>query len=90
MDHYHYLYLSARKIGSKKTKKIVLIIKLTRYKYYKINDYILPSNFKSMNIQEKNNYLSIHEYNFEYTLNNEQIQLIKLINKFRKKIGLEN
>ena len=48
----------------KKTKKTVLIIKLTRYKYYKINDYILPSNFESMTIQEKINYLSIHKYNF--------------------------
>ena len=69
-------------------KKKDLIIKLIRYKNYKINDYFLPSNFESMTTQEKINCLSIYEYNFEYSLNSEQIQLIKLINKFRKKFEI--
>ena len=66
-------------------KKKVIIIKLIRYQNYKINDYILPSKFELMAIRDKINCLSFCEKYFEFSLNNEQIQLIELINEFRKK-----
>ena len=71
-----------------KNKKEEIIIKLIRYKNYKINDYILPFKFESMPSREKINCLSISEYYFEYSLDNEQIQLIELINEFRKKFKI--
>ena len=64
---------------------------LIKYKGYKINDYPLPSNFNSMTIRDKiniSNILESNKYFYKYTLNDENIKLIDLINKYREKNGL--
>ena len=58
---------------------------LIKYKGYKIDEYPLPSNFNSMNIKDKINILEENEYFYKYTLNEEMIELIELINEFREK-----
>ena len=57
---------------------------LTKYKGFKINDYLLPSNFDSINFKDRINILEKNQYFYRYTLNDENIKLINLINKFRK------
>ena len=57
---------------------------LTKYKGFKINDYLLPSNFDSINFQDRINILEKNQNFYLYTLNDENIELIKLINEFRK------
>ena len=61
---------------------------LIKYKGYKINEYPLPSKFNLMNIREKLDILVKNEYFYKYTLNDEMIKLIELINEFREKNGL--
>ena len=61
---------------------------LIKYKGYKIDEYPLPSNFNSMNIKDKINILEENEYFYKYTINEEMIELIELINEFREKNGL--
>ena len=58
---------------------------LTQYKGFKINDYPLPFNFNSLSFNDKINILEKNEYFIKYTLNNEQIELIDLINEIREK-----
>ena len=57
---------------------------LTKYKGFKINDYLLPSNFDSINFEDKVGVLEKNQNFYLYTLNDENIELIKLINEFRK------
>ena len=57
---------------------------LIKYKGFKINEYPLPSNFDSLNIEDKMKILEENKYFFEYTLNNKNIEIIDLINKFRE------
>ena len=64
---------------------------LTKYKGFKINDYPLPSDFDSMKNINKIAVLTILENNelfYKYTLTNENINLINLIDEFRIKNGL--
>jgi len=61
-----------------------LNIFLIKYKGLKINDYPLPSNFNSLNFKDKINILIKNEYFYEYTLNDEQMEIINLINKIRE------
>ena len=56
---------------------------LTKYKEYKINAFPLPSNFNKVNLKEKLLILENNISSFKYTLNDENIELIYLINEFR-------
>ena len=56
---------------------------LTKYKEYKINAFPLPSDFNKVNLEEKLLILENNIYSFKYTLNDENIELIYLINEFR-------
>lgn len=62
---------------------------LIKFKGYKINEQSLPLNFREMSLQDKIILFKRLKYYFNYTLNNDQIELIKLINEFRiiKNIG---
>ena len=62
---------------------------LIKYKGFKIDDYPLPINFNSINIIEKINIFEKNEYFYKYTLNNESIELISLINELRKKNNIK-
>ena len=57
---------------------------LIRYKGFKINDYPLPSNFNSLSFIDKMNIFKKNEYFFNYSLNDENIELINSINELRK------
>ena len=61
------------------------IIFLIKYKGFKINDYPLPYDFESMNLENKINILEFNKYNYKYSLNNKNIELIYLINEIREK-----
>jgi len=76
-----YSYLLEENLNEKDEKYIFLI----KYKGFKINDYPLPFNFNSMNISEKIKFFEKNEYFLKYTLSNEKIELITLINEMRKK-----
>ena len=56
---------------------------LIKYKGFKINDYPLPSNFETLNFEEKMKVLEENKFFFEYKLDNKKIEIICLINKFR-------
>ena len=57
---------------------------LTKYKGFKINYYLLPSNFDSINFEDKVGVLEKNQNFYTYTLSDENIELINLINEFRK------
>ena len=58
---------------------------LIKYKGFKINDYPIPSNFNSLNFQEKMKVFKKNENYFKYTLSDERIKLINSINELREK-----
>ena len=62
---------------------IEIFIFLIKYKGFKINEYPLPFNFDFISFRGKMNILENNEYFYEYTLNDENIELIYLINEFR-------
>ena len=76
-----YSYLLEGNLNEKDEKYIFLI----KYKGFKINDYPLPFNFNSISISEKIKFFEKNEYFLKYTLSNEKIELITLINEMRKK-----
>ena len=80
-----YSYLFEESLNEKDEKFKFLI----KYKGFKINDYPLPFNFNSMNIIEKIKFFEKNEYFLKYTLSNENIELITLINELRKKNNIK-
>ena len=58
---------------------------LKTYKGFKINYYPFPSNFVSMNIKDKIVLLEKNECFYKYTLSDEDVKFIDLINEFREK-----
>jgi len=80
-----YSYPFEENLNGKDEKYIFLI----KYKGFKINDYPLPFNFNSMSISEKIKIFEKSEYFIKYTLNNENIELIALINELRKKNNIK-
>ena len=83
---FHYSYFYPENIIEKNDN----ILFLLKYKGFKINDYPLPFNYKDMNIQDKIKTLENNEYFIKYTLNDEQIELINLINKLRTRNNIGN
>ena len=65
------------------------IMFLTKHKGFKINDYPLPSIFKTFSYKERINYIEKNEYFFKYSLNDENVELIRLINEFREQNNLK-
>ena len=76
-----------KKNDIKKEFKIIYI--LTKYKSVEIDEFILTSEFKEMNSQERINFLINKESNFIYSLKEEQIKIIELINKIRIKNNID-
>ena len=72
-------------------KKIEVFVKyiLTKYKDINIQYYLLPDNFHKMDENSKLKFISKNKYNFQFFLNQEQLDLISLINDFREKNKLE-
>ena len=72
-------------------KKIDVFIKyiLIRYKDININGYLLPDNFHKMSKISKLKFISNHKHNFQFFLNQEQLDLVSLINDFRVKNNLD-
>lgn len=62
---------------------------LTRYKGFKIDDFNLPIEFNEMESEERINFLKENEKKFLYSLNEDKIQLIELINKIREENNIE-
>ena len=58
---------------------------INKYKGFKISDFPIPSVFESMNLEIKVTILEFSKYNYKYSLNNKNIELIYLINEFREK-----
>ena len=58
---------------------------LINFKGINIMEYKLPSYFQSMNKLEKERFLTKHSKEFSYRYSIKHIELIDLINKFRKK-----
>ena len=58
---------------------------LKTYKGFKINYYPFPSNFVSMNIKDKIIFFEKNESFYKYTLSDESVKFINLINEFREK-----
>ena len=56
---------------------------LIKYKEYKIDAFPLPSNFNKLNLKEKSLILENNISSFKYTLSDENIELIYLINELR-------
>ena len=83
---FHYSYFYPENIIEKNDN----ILFLLKYKGFKINDYPLPFNYKDMNFQDKIKTLENNEYFIKYTLNDEQIELINLINKLRTENNIGN
>jgi len=80
-----YTYLFEENLNEKDENYLFL----TKYKGFKINDYALPFNFKSINNMEKIKFFEKNEYFLKYTLSNENIELIYLINEIRKKNNIK-
>ena len=57
---------------------------LKKYKGFTINDYPIPSNFESMNIRDKVMLLEKSECFYKYTLSEQNVKFIELINEFRE------
>ena len=76
-----YSYSFEENLNEKNEKYIFLI----KYKGFKINDYPLPFNFNSINNMEKIKFFEKNENFLKYSLHNENIELINLINKIRKR-----
>ena len=62
---------------------------LIKHKGFKINDYPLPSKFKTFSYKERISYIEKNEYFFKYSLNDENVELIRLINEFREQNNLK-
>ena len=77
--HYSYYYLSSFKKDATDKNDIFLI----KYKEYKISAFPLPSYFDKVNLKEKLLILENNVSSFKYTLNDENIELIYLINELR-------
>ena len=65
-----------------KDKKFMFLIK---YKGFKIDYYPIFLNVKSLRFPENIKFFEKNEYFFKYTLNNENIKLINIINELREK-----
>lgn len=78
----HELYLT-KNLPSEKEELFYVNPFLIKFKGIKINEYSLPINFKEMCLQDKIKLFKRVKMFFYYTLNNEQIELIELINEFR-------
>jgi len=75
---YHYYFKENINDDDLETKFLI------KYKGFKINDYPLPSNFNSLSFIDKMNIFKKNEYFFNYSLNDENIELINSINELRK------
>ena len=74
------------KIEINENKKIYI---LKKYKGFKIDDFYLPIEFNNMNLLERINFLKDNENNFIYSMDEDKIELIKLINKKRERYNID-
>ena len=65
------------------------IMFLIKHKGFKINDYPLPSIFMTFSYKERITYIEKNEYFFKYSLKDENVELIRLINEFREQNNLK-
>jgi hypothetical protein len=72
---------------NEKDKEFMFLIK---YKGFKIDYYPIFINCNSLSIIEKSKIFEKFEYFFKYTLKNENIALINIINELRKKNKINN
>ena len=63
-------------------------LSLISYNKIKINNFELPKEFESFNKRKRKKFISENRDNFEYCKSQEQLDLIDLINSYRKQLEL--
>jgi hypothetical protein len=61
---------------------------LISYNRMKIRHFKLPEEFETYNKTQRKKYISENIHSFVYDISNNQIELINLINSYRKKLGI--